>query len=395
MTPVEGVLAIPGPTLAPAQKREADGGRPGYNPGALETEAGEAERLGHSPALSNLHMIELREFRASLLCVALLTCSAAQAAGSYAFKAFDNFGGSWATGSAVNTAGTVVGTGTQPPNGDDPPMEPTRPALWVRTAPSDLGVVDAGPFGRASGINYAGDVVGTSFLPASSGVRATLWRAGAVIDLGTLGGSESEAYAINKAGVVVGYSMTQGDKRSRATVWRDGTAKILKDLGGRYAAARAITNNNYVAGFSDNTAGQRRAMVWKNGVPKDLGAGDANGVNSTGNVVGQAGSPVHATQWTAGGAVDLGTLGGDQSMANAVNDAGDVVGQSSVSGCCDYHATLWRNGIAIDLNDLVDASVRDAGWVLVTATAIDRVGHITGSARNTIQGVTRAYLLTP
>jgi hypothetical protein len=49
VTPVEGVLAIPGPTLAPAQKREADGGRPGYNPGALETEAGEAERASGIP----------------------------------------------------------------------------------------------------------------------------------------------------------------------------------------------------------------------------------------------------------------------------------------------------------------------------------------------------------
>jgi probable HAF family extracellular repeat protein len=341
------------------------------------------------------HMIALRELRATALSAALVACSVAQAASTYAFKALDNFGGSWATGSAVNAAGTVVGTGTQAPNNDDPPMEPTRPARWVAAAPTDLGVVDSGPFGRANGINDAGTAVGLSFLPDNSGVRATLWIGGTATDLGTLGGSESGANAINKAGVVVGYSMTRDNRRVRPVAWKDGALKVLKDLGGRYAYATAISNKGHIAGYSENSAGQRRAVVWKSGTLKDLGNGEASGVNSAGTAVGHAGTPVHATQWGAAGAIDLGTLGGDQSFAHGINDAADVVGMSSVSGCCDYHATLWRNGVAIDLNDMVDASVRDAGWVLVTATAIDRVGHITGSARNTLQGVSRAYLLTP
>jgi probable HAF family extracellular repeat protein len=340
-------------------------------------------------------MIAFRELRATVLSATLVACAVAQAATVYDFKPLGNLGGSWATGSAVNAAGTVVGTGTQPPNGDDPPMEPTRPARWVLVAPTDLGVVDNGPFGRANGINDAGSVVGMSFLPNNSGVRATLWSAGAVIDLGTLGGSESGAHAINQAGVVVGYSMTRADRRMRPIAWKDGSVKVLKDLGGRYASAKAISSKGHIAGYSENTAGERRAVVWKSGTLKDLGNGDASGVNSAGTVVGYAGSPVHATQWGVAGAVDLGTLGGDQSFAEGINDAGDVVGYASVSGCCDYRATLWRKGAAIDLNELVDASVRDAGWVLVTATAIDRLGHITGSARNTLQGVTRAYLLTP
>jgi probable HAF family extracellular repeat protein len=186
-------------------------------------------------------MIAFRELRAAAVSAALVACAAAQAA-TYDFRPLDNFGGSWATGSAVNAGGTVVGTGTQPPNGDDPPMEPTRPARWVLVTPSDLGVVDNGPFGRANGINDGGTVVGTSFLPGNSGVRATVWSAGTITDLGTLGGSQSEAYAINKAGVVVGYSMTRDNRRVRPIAWKDGAVKVLKDLGGRYAYAKAISN---------------------------------------------------------------------------------------------------------------------------------------------------------
>ena len=39
--------------------------------------------------------------------------------------------------------------------------------------------------------------------------------------------------------------------------------------------------------------------------------------------------------------VDLGTLGGSQSFAVAVNDHGQVVGYSHTAGDAESHATLW------------------------------------------------------
>ena len=73
----------------------------------------------------------------------------------------------------------------------------------------------------------------------------------------------------------------------------------------------------------------------------------ANAVNARGQVVGSAslsgGLASHAFSWTrAGGMVDLGTIGGTHSEAVAVNTRGDAVGSSYTTGNATFHATLWR-----------------------------------------------------
>jgi len=61
-------------------------------------------------------------------------------------------------------------------------------------------------------------------------------------------------------------------------------------------------------------------------------------VNASGQVVGysrttSSGAETHAFSWTpAGGMVDLGTLGGSSSTALAVSASGQVVGYSDVAG---------------------------------------------------------------
>jgi probable HAF family extracellular repeat protein len=65
----------------------------------------------------------------------------------------------------------------------------------------------------------------------------------------------------------------------------------------------------------------------------------ANAVNDSGEVVGNSGpwAPARAFSWTqAGGLVDLG-LGG----AEAINDSGQVVGDAATSTGSD-HAALWN-----------------------------------------------------
>ena len=70
----------------------------------------------------------------------------------------------------------------------------------------------------------------------------------------------------------------------------------------------------------------------------------AAAINNLGQVVGDsytASGESHAFSWTAaGGMVDLGTLGGTDSNATAVNDLGQVVGRSTTASG-EVHATLW------------------------------------------------------
>ena len=62
----------------------------------------------------------------------------------------------------------------------------------------------------------------------------------------------------------------------------------------------------------------------------------------------------HAFSWTqADGMVDLGTLGGTSSIAFAVNEGGQVVGDSRTAGDAATHAFSWtEEGGMVDLGTL-------------------------------------------
>jgi probable HAF family extracellular repeat protein len=127
-----------------------------------------------------------------------------------------------------------------------------------------------------------------------------LWDKGAVINLGTLGGCCTDAYAINAAGQVVGRSYLPGFEIYHAFLWDKG---VMRDLGalGETSQASDINAKGQVVGVSGN-----RAFIWENGVMTELISLDrrfdswATGINSAGQIVGYSNTErgARATLWT-------------------------------------------------------------------------------------------------
>jgi probable HAF family extracellular repeat protein len=135
----------------------------------------------------------------------------------------------------MNAAGVVVGTRV---SGDA-----KRPFIYRDGVVTELG--DAAAGGEAAAINARGQVVG------SIDGRAFLYEAGALRDLGTLGGSMSAARAINARGDIVGQSSNENGQPT-AFIHR-GSMQPLP--GPSYASAVAISASGKVAGSGEGSYG--------------------------------------------------------------------------------------------------------------------------------------------
>lgn len=217
-----------------------------------------------------------------------------------------------------------------------------RPAAAQEYEIVDLGTL-GGDESQATDINESGQVVGGALI-AGGDAHAFLWENGTMTDLGTLGGAESAAQAINDSGVIVGQADTGGGD-THAFLWTDASGITdLGTLGGTNSTAWDINNAGTVVGHSgiDPNVPNTHAFRYHGGVMSDLGTlpgGDvfsqAQGINSAGQIVGfsrKAGAAFfRAFLFSAGTMTDIGDpgLGGDHSGALAISDAGDVVGEAS------------------------------------------------------------------
>jgi probable HAF family extracellular repeat protein len=249
--------------------------------------------------------------------------------------------------------------------------------------PTRYVVFDLGTLGGANAggnsINNRTWVAGTSTLDGNQVAHAALWVNGSKIDLGAMGGPNSNsaiAWPVkNEHGIIVGFSETAevnplGERFScpsfflgvprtghscQGFKWENGTMTALPTLGGFNSYATGINNRGQAVGWAENTVHdptcvpprqvlQFRAVIWGR-KPNEI--------------------------------QELPPLSGDtSSAATAINDEGQVAG---ISGICDRavgrfsaaHAVLWQNGVPTDIGNL-------GGVAWNTPAAINHLGVIVG-----------------
>ena len=117
------------------------------------------------------------------------------------------------------------------------------------------------------------------------------------------------------------------------------------------------------------------------------------GINNVGQVIGYSfltgDLQHHAFLYSGGSMLDLGALGGSQSIGYGINDVGEAVGSFWTSSG-QQRAFLYSGGSMINLNDLLPSG---SGWILEETRDINNNGQITGRASNGIES--HAFLLTP
>jgi probable HAF family extracellular repeat protein len=344
---------------------------------------------------------------------------------------------------------------------------------------TDLGTL-GGTSSEGVGINNQGSIAGSARLIGDTEFHAVLWREGVRTDLGTLGGPNSAAPEAspqpNLVGDVAGASDTSTPDPNGEDfcafgtqlvclpfVWQNGLLRALPTLGGNNGEAWQITNRGQVPGVAENAIQdptctafnlEAKPVLWERGNVQELPtvSGDLDGValavNDGGQAVGESGScfaysiflPSHAVLWPGGptgGVVDLGNLGSTMfNVAFGINNRGQVVGQSGLSGKAAFHAFLWQQGVMTDLGtlpgdvvswaetinnkgqavgtsfdvnsdmhpfiwqngvmtDLNTLIASGSPWLLLEALGNNDRGQIVGYAFNTITTETHGYLLTP
>lgn len=169
---------------------------------------------------------------------------------------------------------------------------------------------------------------------------------------------------------------TTGDARTSSTKAPADLASCpLPQVIGEGFVPKALSRHGVVVGTRNVAKGVTSAFAWVDGAKSaaielaslDGGNSEANAVNESAVIVGT--SSAHAVRWKDGVVDDLGTLGGPSSSALDVNDRGEIVGYATTEQG-NTHAFVWRDGAMVDLGTL--------GGKRSGATRINGRGQIIG-----------------
>jgi hypothetical protein len=225
------------------------------------------------------------------------------------------------------------------------------------------------------GINDLGFIVGGANFEDGFGFRAYRWSETGVCVVSPGPSDNDRALSINDLGQIAvhrfwgtlpGYLFTPDSPNSCM-----GVLTTLPTLGGTGSLPWALNNLGVVCGDSKTSTGDNHAVVW---------------------------IPLEANGTSIASMLDLGTLGGPDSLASDIRDTEDlsthfIVGNSTTPAG-QRRAVLWMvNGSSVELYDLNSLIPPKSGWVLTHASKINSGGQILGWGLH--NGVTHGFLLVP
>jgi probable HAF family extracellular repeat protein len=309
----------------------------------------------------------------------------------------------------------------------------------------DLGTLPGGRSSFATKINNSGEIVGASVnaagdqravlfdpvveIPTATGFPGSVANdindnkivvgqspaGGWFYSIGsgsvTLLGPRTGAYAISQFNDIGGYEWFTASNH-RGYIWL-GLSPTPFNIGfmgtGNSTTVRDVAHGKAAAGWAryKKADSHHHAFLWFDRAMIDLGTlgGSSSGADAlvvndwpdpymfSTHVVGQAetaSGQLHAFRWNAGTMTDLGTLPGHvQSRALDINKFKVAVGTSTDSAGSQI-AVMWDGGTIIDLNTLVPPAEH---WTLTIAFGINDHGQIVGGGLH--DGLPRAFVLTP
>ena len=325
------------------------------------------------------------------------------------FTDLGTLGGNFSRAHQSNNAGVIVGE-SQNAAGR------YRPVVWengvIRELPP-LSNLSQSPDGNAQSINERGDIVGEDRDNFGS-IHAVLWPVtGGAVDLGVLPGADfSRARGINNNGTIFGNSISFSNFIGRATIWSGGTmSEIILPPGGRatgHIETGHVFNDrgDFIAAVAPDAFNFGRAIAFRNGAFETLallpGAfqpfSEPFGLNQAGDVVGEAYDPSNFVPvlWSHDGT--LTNLGQPTGMragnANGINNHGLIVGQAHgewTPGSFGSGAVLWRVAVVDVTPPTIGFSTHAATYMVdehvsITCTATDAESGLASNTCAPIDG---------